>query len=230
MTRAAAGALAVAIVLAARAGRAEDAVAAKVAAELAAGKRLERQGQTAHAVRRYAAGVDVFDRSGARPGSPAAELAAEAQFRLAERVYLDVFQPHRVKWQGNITGRRGGQNVQAALSSLEQVKKTATDAYNQVARLGSPLWTQAATVRAGDVAREAAEKLVSAPPPKDVERLEAKYPGQDIMKQYRDGIAQQAEPDREEARRRWSDVVEEAERQGVETEWSRRARQRLQRP
>src|SRR5262249_6318371 len=73
-----------------------------VLSEYKVAKALEKNRDKKGAEDAYIKTIKAFDESFEKPGTPAAELAAESQFWLAEKYYKANFEPYKVKWLGSI--------------------------------------------------------------------------------------------------------------------------------
>src|SRR5262249_31937529 len=141
-------------------------------------KALEKSRDKKGAEDYYIRTIKSFDESGEKQGSPAAELAAEAQFWLAEKYYKAEFEPYKVKWLGNIASKQQKVADKAVLDTVNALQKVARDssaAYQAVARFQAS-WSLAAIVRLGDISFFAGQKLLEAPTPKEILRLDQAYP------------------------------------------------------
>src|SRR5262249_19037263 len=69
-----------------------------VLSEYKVAKALEKGRDKKGAEDAYIKTIKAFDESFEKPGTPAAELAAESQFWLAEKYYKATFEPYKVRW------------------------------------------------------------------------------------------------------------------------------------
>lgn len=108
--------------------------------------------------------------------------------------------------------------------------------YTGVAELGIPKWSVAARCRSGDVYYEFAEALRDAEIPKELkpeywEALpdddERKVLLEDAYYEYTSGLEKEAAAFYERAAKEYGEAVAIAEAEGLETTWSRKARERL---
>jgi TolA-binding protein len=187
-------------------------------------KALEKSRDRKGAEDYYQATIRTFDASGEKPGSPSAELAAEAQFWLAERVYKATFEPYKVKWKGNIASpnaSRAEKAVLDTLGALKSVVNTTSNGYLAVARFEAS-WSLAAIVRLGDIYFFSGQKLIEAPVPKEIERG-----GPELFDAYQSQMEEIVQPQADAARDQWLKAVQTAKNAGVANEWSKLAQQRL---
>jgi hypothetical protein len=192
-------------------------------------KALEKQRDRRGAEEYYVRTIKAFDESGERPGSPAAELAAEAQFWLAEKYYKAEFEPYKVRWLGNIADRNQKKADAAVLQTINALQKTSRETsagYQAVARFQAS-WSLAAIVRMGDISFFAGQKLLEAPVPREIERLDRQYPDQGVLANYQTALEEQVQPNTDAARDQWLKALSTAKQAGVANEWSKLAAQRL---
>ena len=200
-----------------------------VLAEHKTAKAMEKARDKDSAEKYYRATISAFDQSGEKPGSPASELAAEAQFWLAEKHYKSEFEKYKVKWLGNVADRnqkRAEQAVLKTIDALQKVAKGTSSGYEAVARFEAS-WSLAAIVRLGDIAFFAGQKLLDAPVPSEIARLDKQYPDQNVLGSYQESLEKQVAPNTELAKNQWLRAVETAKKAGVANEWSKLAQQRL---
>jgi hypothetical protein len=192
-------------------------------------KALEKQRDKKGAEDYYVRTIRAFDESREPPGSPAAELAAEAQFWLAEKYYKANFEPYKVKWLGNIAQknqRKADKVVLDTINALQRVAKDTSAGYQAVARFQAS-WSLAAIVRMGDIAFFAGQKLLEAPVPKEIVRLDNQYPDQGVLANYQSALEAQVQPNTDAAKDQWLKALSTAKQAGVANEWSKLAAQRL---
>jgi cellulose synthase operon protein C len=198
-------------------------------------KALEKARDRKGAEQYYNATIAAYDTSGERPGSEAAELAAEAQFWLAERVYNEKYVPYKVKWLGRITPKDPNNKKQVAAAekavndTLDALGKAVGDAaggYAKVARFESS-WSLAALVRLGEISYGAYDKLISAPVPKEIEDLDKQFPDAGVLQAYLDQIEGFAAPNKDKGEQFWKQALDAARVKGVSTTWSKLAAEDL---
>jgi len=173
--------------------------------------------------------IRAYDESGEAPGSPAAELAAEAQFWLAEKYYKATFEPYKVKWLGNIATRdqkKADKAVLDTVNALQKVARNTSAGYEAVARFEAS-WSLPAIVRLGDISFFAGQKLLEAPVPKEITRLDEQYPDQGVLANYQTALEEQVQPNTDAARDQWLKALQTAKTAGVANAWSKLASQRL---
>ncbi len=192
-------------------------------------KALEKARDRKNAEEYYVRTIKAFDEANEPPGSPAGELAAESQFWLAERYYKQAFEPYKVRWLGNIAAKdqkKADKAVLDTVNALQKVSRDASLAYQAVARFQAS-WSLAAIVRLGDIAFFAGQKLLEAPVPKEIERLDRQYPDQNVMADYQAALEAQVQPNTDTAKEQWLKALQTARQAGIANEWSKLAAQRL---
>jgi TolA-binding protein len=189
-------------------------------------KALESQRDKKGTEEYYRQTIKSFDDTKEAPGSPSAELAGEAQFWLAEKTYAALFEPYKVKWKGSLTGKNAEKVVTDTLDSLQKVAVDTAAAYLAVARFESS-WSLAASVRLGDVAFFAGQKLLEAPVPKEILDADTQFPDQGVLASYQQQLEDQTKPQTEDGKNFWTKAVDSAKKAGVSNDWSKLAQQRL---
>lgn len=192
-------------------------------------KASEKQRDKKGAEDGYVKTIKAFDESGEKPGSPASELAAESQFWLAEKFYKATFEPYKVRWLGSIASRDQKKNEKVVLETIQALQKVAKDtsaAYQAVARFQSS-WSLAAIVRLGDISFFAGQKLIEAPVPKEIQRLDQTYPDQNVLANYQTQLESLVQPNTDAAKDQWLKALSTAKKAGVANDWSKLAAQRL---
>mgnify|MGYP001814094580 FL=1 len=84
-----------------------------------------------------------------------------------------------------------------------------------------------ARTRLGDVFFFQALKIAEMPVPREIIKLDDKYPDKGILLQFEDAINAQVAPLEEQARLQWEKVVNAGKTQGVSNEWTQLALERL---
>lgn len=190
-------------------------------------KAYEKANDKGAAENAYRDTIKAFDGSGEKPGSPSAELAGEAAFLLADKAYKNEFEPYKVKWLGSMKDEKTAQKtVGATLDALKKIGERMSKAYVDIARFESS-WSLAAIVRLGDISFFAGDKLMSAPIPKEIDKLDKQFPDQNVLGQYQDGLLEQTKPQTEAAKNFWLQALDTAKQKGVSNEWSKLAARRL---
>jgi cellulose synthase operon protein C len=195
-----------------------------VLADYKIAKALEKGRDRPGAEQYFRSAIRAFDASGEKPGSPSAELAAEAQFWLAEKVYKGSFEPYKVKWKGNIASPNASRAEKAVLDTLGALKAVVNETstgYLAVARFEAS-WSLAAIVRLGDIYFFSGQKLIEAPVPKEIERG-----GPELFDAYQAQMEEIVQPQADAARDQWLKAVQTAKNAGVANEWSKLAQTRL---
>lgn len=190
-------------------------------------KAYEKANDKKSAEQAYRDTIRAYDGSGEKPGTPSAELAGEGAFLLADKEYKADFEPYKVKWLGSMKDEKTAQKtVASTLDALKKIGERISKGYVDVARFESS-WSLAAIVRLGDISFFAGDKLMSAPIPKEIEKLDKQFPDQNVLGQYQDGLLDQTKPQTEAAKNFWLQALETAKQKGVANEWSKLAARRL---
>jgi hypothetical protein len=200
-----------------------------VLSEYKVAKALEKNRDKKGAEDGYIKTIKAFDESFEKPGTPAAELAAESQFWLAEKYYKATFEPYKVKWLGSIASRDQKKNQKVVLETIQALQKVAKDTsagYQAVARFQAS-WSLAAIVRLGDISFFAGQKLIEAPVPKEITRLDQQYPDQGVLANYQAQLESLVQPNTDAAKDQWTKSLQTAKSAGVANDWSKLAAQRL---
>jgi len=88
-------------------------------------------------------------------------------------------------------------------------------------------WSLPAIVRLGDISFFAGQKLLEAPVPKEITRLDEQYPDQGVLANYQTALEEQVQPNTDAARDQWLKALQTAKTAGVANAWSKLASQRL---
>ena len=193
-------------------GKKEKHISQAMMSTIKLGRMAEEDGKIKAAQKRYKQVVKMFDSSGLEPGSSAAKLCAEAQFRLAEtrfEEYASIRLLGRSKEQ-----RRKMIKKKEKLTELEQV-------YGKIAGYESPDWIVAAIYKVGAMYKDLSESLANAPYPPDMPQDE------DVKFQYEIQIGDFKAKLEDRARGLWRDGVEISKKTGVYSEWTTRILEEL---
>lgn len=166
--------------------------------------------------------IKAWEKVGRPQQNEAADMAAEFAFRIAEDNYLGKFDPWKIK-----RAPRTEKEAKQVLDDLNKISDEAKAKYDALAQYSSSFWSQAALVRVGDVRFFQALKLQQAPVPKEIEKLDAKYPEKEILLRYEEAIEQKVKPLTDAAKTQWQRVAEAAKRAGVSNKWTKLAQERL---
>ena len=194
-----------------------------------AAKAMEKANNSRSAADYYEQVIRAFDRYNIEPGSPAAELAGEAAFWNAEQYYANQFEPYKVRWKGNIASpneKKAQAAVKNTLDALAGISKQTASRYNDVARFESS-WSLGSIVRLGDIAFFAGQKLIDAPVPSEITKLDNQHPEAGVLDAYLTRIETLVAPQSEDAQTNWVKAVETARAAGVANQWSKLAQRRL---
>jgi len=168
----------------------------------------------------------------------AREWAGEAQFRLADQFYKEKFDPFKFKWQKlDVKNQAKTEKaIDASYKALYDIHERTIREFLKVARFSST-WSLAALVRVGDASFFAADKLLSAGLPKEIEQYDQKYPDLGLAAQFTETVENRARDEFIDpqdtktypfgAKQYWLLTLESAKKNGIANEWSKLASQRL---
>jgi TolA-binding protein len=189
----------------------------------------EKLGREDDALEHYNEVVKVYEYSvslGIDVG-PTDECVAESEFKVTDAKF-DEYEAVRFVMPAEL--------FEANLQKKVKQSQDLVAGYTYVAGLGIPKWSVAARRRLGDVYYEFAEALRDAEIPKELkpEYWEA-LPDDDKRKvlleeayyEYTSGLEEQAGSLEKKATEEYEEAVTIAEAEGLETSWSRKARERL---
>jgi hypothetical protein len=117
--------------------------------------------------------------------------------------------------------------AERALDKLDGLANDAVTRYQGLAKYESAIWSLAARVRIGDVRFFQALKIAEIPPPRELVKLDEKYPDKDILIRYQDALDTKVKPLEKQARGQWERVTELGKEQRVSNDWTRLAQERL---
>jgi hypothetical protein len=150
-------------------------------------------------------------------------MAAEFAFQFAERAYKKDFERFKIKRVP--TNEKAAKRILDKLDALtDKTKKRYTD----IGKFESSFWGLAALDRVGDTLFYSGQKVLEAPIPRQIERMDRKFPDRDILLKYQDAIMDNlVTPKQNAAKEQWLKVVAAGEKSGVSNKWTELAHQRL---
>jgi hypothetical protein len=148
-------------------------------------------------------------------------MAAEFEFERAEEA-KKAFDRYKIT-----RAPRTEAEAKRVLDKLDQLANDSVQRYQELAKYESGVWSLAALVRIGDVRFFQGLRIAEIPMPRELERLDAKFPDKDILLKYQDRLADLVKPLEQQARTQWVKVVDAGKRQKVSNEWTRLAQERL---
>lgn len=202
-------------------GKGKDAQRYRVRFQFRIAKARVAAGDRRGAANAFLEVVDAYGKLGKQAGRDEAELAAEAAFWRAERIYAERLEPHLFRWPDDSSDEKA---VEQRITALANVGQEAAAGFEQVLALDTD-WSIAAQVRIGDVYLAVFDKIVGAPPPRKVSG-EAKG-DEDLISNYVKTVRSAVQPIADEAKNRWQQAIDLAHKRNVTDRWSRLARQRL---
>ena len=180
----------------------------------------EQQGKRKDADKAMVRVVNEARTRNVKAGSLAAEYAAKAQFRLVEPKYQGFV---AYKYQSSDDPKK----AQRDLKALNERMKDLQGEYAKVIAWNRPEWVTAAGYRSGEMFRLGARKLLDAPPPPKLVKIDQKNPDAGIMGQYTELMQKEAAPAEKAAQDQWVKVLEYAAKVPLANEWTKQAQTRL---
>lgn len=184
-------------------------------------KQYAKKGKKRDAERMQAKTLEAWADVGQPRRTPGATMAAEFEFARAEAA-KKPFDRYKIR-----RAPRTKREAERALDKLDKLANDAVTRYQSLAKYESAIWSLAARVRIGDVRFFQALKIAEIPPPKDLLRLDEKYPDKDILIRYQDALDTKVKPLEKQARMQWERVTALGKQQGVSNRWTRLAQERL---
>lgn len=166
--------------------------------------------------------IKAWAEVGKPQGTAAADMAAEFEFEQAEDYYNAHFAKYEIK-KAPTTKKKADK----VLDDLDHLAKVTRDKYLALSKYNSGPWGLAALTRIGDTLYFHALKIADIPPPKELVRLDTKYPDKNILPQYMEAIDKLVKPLENQATTQWKKVVETGKQQRVANEWTQLAQERL---
>ncbi|MCP4446403.1 MAG: hypothetical protein GY811_13820 [Myxococcales bacterium] len=185
-------------------------------------KQYEKAGKSKDAAKAKAATLSAWVKVGSPKNEAASDLAAEFAFEKAERNYQKDFAPFKIK-----RAPKTEKEAKKVLGDLIKFADDAQQAYLDLAKFDSGPWALAARVRVGDVRFFQALKIAEIPTPKDIIKLDDKFPDKDYLLKYQDAINSMVAPLEDQAQKQWDAVNDAAKAQGISNEWTQLAQERL---
>ena len=180
--------------------------------QLRIGQAYESLGRRRDADKAYRACISEFERRGLAAATDAAEFPAQAQFFLAERTLADVL---KVKFSGST------RKLEKESKKLFDRVVATSSAYDKVLPYRRLDWVLAGIYRRGFAFEDVAEKLRTAPVPKQLPEFS------DEWFAYKDMVAAGATRFEEMAIKLYEEVVVRSKSESINSIWTRRARERL---
>ena len=180
----------------------------------------EMLGHAKEAQKAYDRVVNEAKARGVKPGSLPAEYAAKAQFKLVEPKYQEFV---AFKFVSSDDPKK----AQRDLKLLNDKMKELAAEYSKVIAWNRPEWVTAAGYRTGELYRIGARKLLDAPPPPKIVKLDQRNPDAGIMAQYTEVMQSQAAPAEKAAQEQWEKVLAYAAKIPLSNEWTKLALSRL---
>jgi TolA-binding protein len=176
-----------------------------LSATLKLGRMAEKRGARKDAQKLYRRIVKLYEDNSLEPGSRAASLCAEAQFRLTESRYSEYA---AIVMVGRSTRQRAA--LEKKRDKLLELEAT----YNDIAGYQSNEWYIAAVYKTGLLWKDLAESMANAPYPSDLQQDE------DFRYAYSIQIGDMTARFEDTARAFWRKGADVSKMKGVYNEWT----------
>ncbi|MCE9577099.1 MAG: tetratricopeptide repeat protein [Deltaproteobacteria bacterium] len=178
-------------------------------------KLWQRKGRTPQADAAGRDTIDAWRKKGATKNSVGAKVAGEWALVFAERSYFAKFEPFAWK-----TAAKTDKELKARKAELDKLARTTQDTYVALDDFGVAEYSMAAKVRYGEVLFKYTEKFTQQPTPKFIVDLNNRNPDADAIAKYEDALSRNLQPNIDQAKAQWSEVVDLAKKNGVSNKWS----------
>ena len=168
--------------------------------------------------------LKAWETVGKPTGTPTAEMAAEQEFYFAEKHYVASVERYKFDWPKDSDQAK---KVTAALDKFDRVTEGGREKFKAIGKYQSNKFGAGAIVRIGDIEFFAAQKLVNAPAPKKILKLDEKFPDKGILDLWQSRIEEIVEPRSAFAIEQWKKVVQTAKTVGTSNVWTKLALERL---
>jgi hypothetical protein len=152
----------------------------------------------------------------------ASDMAAEFDFEQVEDFYNKKFAGHKIK-----RAPRTKREADRVLDELDKLSKQTRDKYLALSKYESGPWGLAALTRVGDTLYFQALKIAEIPIPKEILKMDEKFPDRGIQAQYMEVLQGLVKPLEDQAKTQWTKVVETGKAQGIANQWTQLAQERL---
>lgn len=166
--------------------------------------------------------IKAWSTVGQPKGSAASDMAAEFEFEQMEIAYNQKFAPYKIK-----RAPRTKREAERELDKLDRLSQDTRNRYLALAKYESGPWGLAALTRVGDTLYFHALKIAEIPVPKEIEKMDAKFPDRGILAQYMEVLQGLVKPLEDQAKTQWTKVVETGKSQGIANQWTQLAQERL---
>lgn len=152
----------------------------------------------------------------------AADMAAEYDFETVEAFYNQKFAGYKIK-----SAPKTKREAERVLSALDKLSQETRNKYLGLAKYESGPWGLAALERIGDTLYFQALKIAEIPIPKEILKMDAKYPDKGIQAQYMEVLQGLVKPLEDQSKLQWQKVVDTGKTQGIANQWTQLAQERL---
>lgn len=161
---------------------------------------------------------------GSPTGTPTAEMAAEYEFYYAEIQYKK-FERFEFSWPKDAATNE--KSVTKTLNAFDKLVADTEQLYSDIGKYESGFWGVAALVRQGDIQYFSAQKMILAKMPKELAKLDEKYPDRGYLDQWMSTVEGLVQPKIDLGVNRWKKVTTTAQQAGVSNKWTKMAQERL---
>jgi hypothetical protein len=166
--------------------------------------------------------IKAWSTVGQPRATAAADMAAEFEFEEVEAFYNQKFAGYKIK-----SAPRTKREADRVLDALDKLSQQTRSKYLALARYESGPWGLAALERVGDTLYFQALKIAEIPIPKDIIKMDAKFPDRGIQAQYMEVLQSLVKPLEDQAKAQWLKVVDAGKTQGIANQWTQLAQERL---
>jgi len=152
----------------------------------------------------------------------AADMAAEFDFEEAEAAYNKNFANYKIDH-----APRTKREADRVLDKLDKLSAETRGRYLQLSKYESGPWGLAALERVGDTLYFHALKIAEIPIPKEILKMDSKFPDKGIQAQYMEVLQGLVKPLEDQSKTQWTKVVETGKSQGIANQWTQLAQERL---
>jgi tetratricopeptide (TPR) repeat protein len=185
-------------------------------------KVYEKKGKKREMESAKKATVKAWSTVGRPTASAAADMAAEFEFEVVEAFYNQKFAGYKIK-----AAPKTKREADRVLDALDKLSQDTRNKYLALAKYESGPWGLAALTRVGDTLYFHALKIAEIPLPKDIIKMDAKYPDKGIQAQYMEVLQGLVKPLEDQAKLQWQKVVDTGKSQGLSNQWTQLAQERL---
>ena len=166
--------------------------------------------------------VKAWSTVGQPKGTAASDMAAEFDFEQVEAYYAKNFANYKIA-----SAPRTKREADRVLDKLDRLSQDTRTRYLALGKYESGPWGLAALERVGDTLYFQALKIAEIPIPKEIIKMDTKFPDRGIQAQYMEVLQGLVKPLEDQAKTQWTKVVETGKAQGIANQWTQLAQERL---